>query len=868
MPVQQHSVWQSLKTRFDTLPAWHQFICKTAIEKGILEQHDIDLAYQYFCIANRLVDTQEVIPECSLDDAVPANNDVACEQIKLDKLAALTNINAISETASLSFHPGLTVIYGKNGTGKSGFARVLKASCFSRAGKYAIEPDIRNPDSSTVPQQASIYLSGHATPIMFMPGQQNADLQRIAFFDAEAASNHVSGYNPVEFVPAGIDVLDEEVRVFGVLKAALQSKITERTQANMFAAQFDGGESTVKTAIATLGATTDISALKALAIFGAAEIKELERLAAELKTLQDSATLLQAEKTASPHLKSLITQLDAFTAGFSEEKRQEYAALVENMRVCAEKVRALQATLSVDMGALEGEWRDFLSTAHALGTQINPHYPSPNDACLLCGRPLDGHEALGHIEQFWNFLKDKASKELAGATKKIESAIAALNAATFDICAPSTVIRGYIFTKNQSLVGTVDAFIAALGQQRDAVIQFLKGEAADLPNMLAAVPSPIADLRSLQDTVASQIKTIEENGTTALVAACRSKIALLQHQEKLSKIMAAVESYVADQQWIKKAIASLTQLNSGSINTKKTKLVKEFLDGNYEGLFNDELKKLGFSHLKIACDSRSRGAESTEKFFRIRLHGRELSPEKILSEGEQKALALADFLASLYINPEFCGAIFDDPVTSLDHEIRECVAKRLVEEAQFRQIVVFTHDLVFLNQLISSARENSLDFRSHWIERQGDVIGVVNDGECPITSEKFSNTNFAKACLQDAFANHTGEERNRRVKTAMGYLRRTLEQAVIEALFKGTVQRWEDRIRMYQLKKIEWLPQDFAGKVIGTYEGISKYVEGHAVSEASQDAPPSETTLQSLCVSVDALKGEMKKLGIQDIVAS
>jgi wobble nucleotide-excising tRNase len=70
-----------------------------------------------------------------------------------------------------------------------------------------------------------------------------------------------------------------------------------------------------------------------------------------------------------------------------------------------------------------------------------------------------------------------------------------------------------------------------------------------------------------------------------------------------------------------------------------------------------------------------------------------------LSEGEQTCVGLAAFLAELATASHKSALVFDDPVTSLDHRWRERVAERLVEEAKVRQIVVFTHDMVFVNDL-------------------------------------------------------------------------------------------------------------------------------------------------------------------------
>src|SRR3546814_7865490 len=62
-------------------------------------------------------------------------------------------------------------------------------------------------------------------------------------------------------------------------------------------------------------------------------------------------------------------------------------------------------------------------------------------------------------------------------------------------------------------------------------------------------------------------------------------------------------------------------------------------------------------------------------------------------------VALAAFLTELATAQHKSALVFDDPVTSLDHRWREKVADRLVEESATRQIIVFTHDMVFVNDL-------------------------------------------------------------------------------------------------------------------------------------------------------------------------
>lgn len=64
--------------------------------------------------------------------------------VSLGALHGLANVNALAPGERLSFgKTGLTVIYGDNGAGKSGYARVLKQLCRARSPKGdAILPNI------------------------------------------------------------------------------------------------------------------------------------------------------------------------------------------------------------------------------------------------------------------------------------------------------------------------------------------------------------------------------------------------------------------------------------------------------------------------------------------------------------------------------------------------------------------------------------------------------------------------------------------------------------------------------------------------------------------------------------------------------
>src|SRR5690606_18151327 len=115
-------------------------------------------------------------------------------------------------------------------------------------------------------------------------------------------------------------------------------------------------------------------------------------------------------------------------------------------------------------------------------------------------------------------------------------------------------------------------------------------------------------------------------------------------------------------------------------------------------------------------------------YFRVALVERpDAKVGEIFSEGEHRCVALAAFLAELVTAQRYSGIVFDDPMSSLDHINRNAVAARLVEEAEHRQVIVFTHDLVFLYELRREAEKASRPIVFRNVRRQQEKPGYITN---------------------------------------------------------------------------------------------------------------------------------------------
>src|SRR4029077_5279973 len=115
--------------------------------------------------------------------------------------------------------------------------------------------------------------------------------------------------------------------------------------------------------------------------------------------------------------------------------------------------------------------------------------------------------------------------------------------------------------------------------------------------------------------------------------------------------------------------------------------------------------------------------------YHLSLIAREDIPlPEVLSEGEKTCVALAGFLAELETTNNGSGIVLDDPVSSLDHHYRLRVARRLIAAAKQRQVIVLTHDIVFLLMLTKYARKEGVTLRESSLRRGGPQHGVPQEG--------------------------------------------------------------------------------------------------------------------------------------------
>ena len=251
-------------------------------------------------------------------------------------------------------------------------------------------------------------------------------------------------------------------------------------------------------------------------------------------------------------------------------------------------------------------------------------------------------------------------------------------------------------------------------------------------------------------------------------------------------------------------------INTAAISRKSKSLTQETVSSALAAALNQEFVNLGIDYLQVEFDTWADHGKNFQKLI-LKLPGSE-DIASVLSEGEQRALAIASFLAEISLADGFSGLIFDDPVSSLDHLRREKVAARLVHEGSKRQIVIFTHDLFFVGLLNSEAGKQQVPLLSQSVGRQGKKIGI-HSNDLPFAGQSTSQRigSLKQLAQRASAATRAGNavESESLVKSGYDFLRQAWERVVEETLFQGVVERFERGVHTLKLAGVSVEEDDF-----------------------------------------------------------
>jgi len=796
----------------ETLPPWEKDALRRLDERDTLSSEDIGELVLLVKLENGI--------------ALPAGSSLKVQPItfpatgvaedsgsvSLTKLFELKNINALAEDQPVEFRPaGVTVMFGDNGSGKSGFGRLLRTVCWARQRPSEI---LGNVDAKDVrPQSASvIYRVGEVDdePYVWAPGSVPPEaLGLISVYDADCGSVYLTDEQQAAYVPFGLDYFPRLALVCDEVRARL--KIEHEAHASQLTKWLDvSPESPVGKSLAALPLA---SAKKAVD-----EIRPLED--SEDQRLKDLTSTLENLKRNDPHkqvlglrnearkLREHATRIKTIREALSEDNAVGMKGAIEGVgiKVAAAKLASDKALgKEVLPGTGGAVWDTLWNAARKFSEVAYPLKEFPvcehGARCVLCQQPL-GAEAQERLKAFDQFVRDEAATQAQAAEAAVQ-----------------TKRTGYerlecVRPDLEPIFEELNLREADLGKRykvwlesADARRKWL--EASNAASNWAAIP----DLRpSPEDVLELQAKGAEAQATAieaAIDDAARKKMEDERAELAGRKWVCEHRPAIAEELTKLELHATLGKLLAGPTSTTKitnvgSALTETHVTEAHKNRFQAELEALRAGHLGVALNVK-RGAKGKTMHQLLLTRGEGHSVTSVLSTGERNVIALAAFFSEL--QPDTGHAvIFDDPVSSLDQDRRDDVARRLARESLKRQVIVWTHDLTFIGALGEAIeKREKTSMRIVTLKNVNGRAGVVDDRlPWPIMKikERVKQLKQELDELSAAAATLSAKEYEDRGRLFYGHLRDSWERAVEEVLLNGVVERWRKGVQTQRLEAI------------------------------------------------------------------
>ncbi|MGJ8665168.1 MAG: AAA family ATPase [Patiriisocius sp.] len=724
---------------------------------------------------------------------IPTASTTSIDYPKLISIKNPINISALHNEADLQFaNTGLIVIYGNNGSGKSSYSRILKKLCWSRDKGIELKKNVFKVSEDQ--QEVLITIEENGTNQDFQWDESlpsHPALNSIFVFDSECGNIYVNNENPTEYKPTGIDVLERLIDVYSQISLKFDEEIQSyNTQKPII--RIDLQSTPAGIWYETVQSKTRVEVDNYI-LFSDEDKERKEELTELLKT-QDPQEKIKLLRELKARVENYLQQFQNIEEVYNVESLQT----IKDLRTLFEFKKAAYDLATNEIGAVNtlsgfgsDHWSILWNSAKNFAIKENltdDHvFPSSEslEKCVLCQQDLN-EEAQSRLEKFNEFVLNDVSTQLNTVRRQIEARLKSIQNTSVAPLSNYSDLTQYINEFDKHYKEFDELFL----EIQTSLIEFLKS-GGDL-----VIPENIISnkIEELIEKIDKKIKSNIEFSQNRLkfVAEFNNLLTkeLLFNQKET--ILQYYDEYHY-KQWLSTCKSKLitTQISKKIGDLMATQAValqhQEFISHLFD--FNTDLAtKVGIN--KTRTDS---GTTYQKCSFSDIGEGM----NSVLSEGEQKIVALSNFLAECTIDNRKNTIVFDDPVNSLDMDYRDLISDKIIGLSSDRQIIVLTHDLSFLRLLIDTHKNKlNTDCEVIGITKYNEISGIVSD-EIPYLAKNVDERIATiRRILMDHNSLQISDVHNREIKleVARKRFRMLLEKTVEEVLSNKAYQRFSKNI--------------------------------------------------------------------------
>ena len=831
---------------FGEQSVWVQDAVKTFYENGEFTDKDI----------------KRYAREC-IDEASGIKKDVDLSGLNLlfrdDRksfsVKAISNVkgvNALAASKELGFGTtGVTVVYGENGAGKSGYIRILKKLADAKY-KEELKGNVYSKTREKQSCDITIVCDGSESELKcdLSKDGEHAILRDIDIFDTKISAAYINDANEASYEPWIFSLFRELAVVASSVKKEIETMkgaldAHEISVAPEFANTTTGkalSEITIKTAF-----------VDEFFVWKPEDDNDLQKKEKEanIDAIKNRIAQLAGEIKQTKGVKDYLKKFEEF---FSEDNIDTINNAKHSFEEALKEQEAAEIIFGNDASELDKDslsnsawkalWKDARSYYETLlkGKGI-VKYTVKSGICPLCGQEVDDKHAhrMNTIDEYINGnISQKVSnakRSYLALLKKCpqtwddEQLKLALDACDIDTCRKTV----------EKCSDSIKEISDKIHSDEIETVAFAKID-------IVAVVKEIEKLLLAKEQLKQQNEEkIQDEDHKKLIA----DIAELKARKYAATIKNEVAERIEYLKIAKNYDDAMKFTSTNKLSARSKSLGEELLTEDYVRRFNDELKSLTRGSIKASLKQQK--VSKGKIPFKIVLEGatdEKASPADVFSEGEKRVVSLAAFFAESSGKTIECPLVVDDPISSLDQKFESYVIDRLVEAGKKRQVLVFTHRLSMVVGLYDNCKKESVEYAEIELLGRGKNKGVPtesahNGGKSASRLKKLKDENLARVKKMD----ENSEEYTEAIHYICQQIRIYVEKSVEDTLLNEVVLRYRKSVTTYN--RIAWLSHITEADCNLIDEMMTKYsYYDHSMAD--------ETPLQEF--SVEEIENDLDRL--------
>lgn len=811
-------------------PDWQQDALRRLALSSEIKDADVSMILANLKQVNGLPQEGELVSQPLTKDHLQSD----AQKAPLAHLCSIDNIknaNRLAPDQELQFAlDGITLIYGHNGSGKSGYCRILKKFCRAIV-KDTIHPNVFATGQPSPAEARIRYRIGEAdvSETTWRDGEDGpSDVAHLSVFDSHNARLYVDERNRIDYLPYEIDLLTRFGQLLTILREKLSGdiKVVETRLKVPLPTGYTPGTrvSELVKGLRSETSTPGIPTIENINALGT-WTDELEKQLEALKRTIGADPKVHADRCRRIRgiLSTLIQELTKAREALSQAKAVELKEAAGHALATAKAASIAATTLFKDeplshVGS--DPWKLMFQYAKEYSKLTYPDVEPPttreSDLCVLCHQPLT-KEAAERFRRFESYVSGEANKDAEKAAAMRDGRYEAIRTTQLrsaeDARSLLSEYAGLSDTRAE-IADSVETFIKAAHERRQNLLSAC--ESGDFSSIAELDDSVIKQLyaeeRALRDEAAAYDQSYRNDAERENLT---RQLADLSDRKRLSENLTTICARRNDLERVTRLRECDTATKTNAVSHQVSKLRRELVTKDLKKRIHAEIEELDLVHIPLRIDDDSQRGESG---FAVRLDVQQrVASRDVLSEGEQRALGLACFLADVNRQPRKHGIIVDDPVSSLDHVRIRRVAERLVNEAAAgRQVIVFTHNLLFFSEVKSLAAAhapNSVPVLTNLVRKAEELgFGVIEQDDEPWEAKRTSqriNLLGNRINELEAMVDKDGDDYRQGMEGFYTDLRETWERLVEEMLLSRVVERYGSEVKTQSLKRVEVTDEDY-----------------------------------------------------------